>query len=359
MLALGVAASAASIPRQSSPCPFVMTAVGEPNGTIVQDAIGENRIGGDYPQGEYYFNGTTLYDSLNHHCLLSPTTYQFQCTLGSLGGATRFAFADDGNLTHDDCEKWLACPAPGPGTDGSYNIFSDAKPSTAGCELVTLRTGGFGCTALGRPASSSNMAPTAVATDTSSINASSSSGPSTTSSAAPACPTDLSGGTYQFPHLIVPTSTEDPDNAFGNSLRAYISPSNTTLFNFDIPASTNYLGTCNLLFLFPFASSLDPSAGTYYFSGIEEEEGEKAGLDFALLSGVADSGTTYDTTPGIATDFGKREVEPGSNYTVATFDCKSGQTLTISANSAGNVELDYTQYSARPSAIGLYIVPCA
>jgi hypothetical protein len=346
LLALGLCASAASVPRQITPCTFSMTAVGEPNGTIVEDTIGENRIGGSYPQGIYYMNGHSLFDSLNHNCLIYPATFQFQCMQGATG-TTNFTLADDGNLMHDASEKWFACPATGPGNDGSYNIFSDALQDTTGCESVTLRTGGFSCSALGRP--SSSAAPTATGTGTPALSA---------TSAATACPTDLSAGTYQFPHLIVPTSPQAPDCSFGNSYEAYISPTNTTLFNFDIPASETYAGDCALLFLFPYASDLAPSAGQYYFSGIEEEEGEKGGLDFAQLSGSADNDTTFAGMATPTTDFGKTEIVPGNNYTIGTFQCPRKNTITFSVSSVGNVELDFFQDSA-PSPIGLYVVPCA
>ena len=83
-----------------------------------------------------------------------------------------------------------------------------------------------------------------------------------------------------------------------------------------------------------------------------------------MLSGLADTTTTYNSTPAVATDYGKTEILPGNNYTIATFDCQSGvktaagTMLSISGNSAGNVELDYTQNSL-PSPIGLYVVPCS
>ena len=113
-----------------------------------------------------------------------------------------------------------------------------------------------------------------------------------------------------------------------------------------------------MIFLFPYVSELDPSAGRYNFSGIEEEEGENGGLDFARLSGVASASTTYNTTPSVATDYGKTEIIPGNNYTIATFLCQSGTPVTYSGTSVGNVELDYFQDSA-PEPIGLYVVPCA
>jgi hypothetical protein len=350
LFALGFCASAASIPRQTAPCTFYMSAVGEPNGTIVEDTIGENRIGGGYPQGIYYFNGShSLYDGLNHNCLIWPSTFQFQCTQGT-AISTNFTLADDGNLIHDASEKWFACPAAGPGHDGSYNIFSDALQNTTGCESVTLRTGSFSCAAEGRPPSSSAAA-TASATAISTHPTQ-----AATTSTALSCPTDLSGGVYQFPHLIVPTSLQAPNISYGNSYTAHISPTNTTVFNFDIPTGDTYNKTCALLFLFPYGSDLDPSAGKYYFSGIEEEEGEKGGLDFAMLQSAVYNGTTYSSIPPTATDYGKTLILPGNNYTIATFACPR-QATGFSVSSVGGVELDYFQDSA-PSPVGLYIVPC-
>jgi len=348
LLALSLGASAAVIPRQeNTSCTFSISTVGTPNGTVTEDTIGENRIGSGFQQGIYHLNGTSLLDVLNHNCIIYADSQQFQCTQGA-EGATSFTVAN-GNLLHDGSENWLACPASGPGNDGSYNIFSDAKLNSAGCQIVTLKTvltdEFCGSTAMGQPTSSS-------------VSPTSTSAPATVYSTSASCPTDISSGTFQFPHLIVPTSPEEPDNAFGNQYEAIISPANTTLFNFDIPPWSPYTGTCALLFLFPYGTDLDPSAGRYTFSGVEEELGENGGLDFALLSGVANGGTTYHTTPGVAVDYGKTQIIPGNEYTIAQFPCQSGQTVTYSASSVGNVELQYFQDDA-PSAIGLYIVPCS
>jgi len=84
------------------------------------------------------------------------------------------------------------------------------------------------------------------------------------------CPSDISSGTFLFPHLIVPTSIESPDQSSGDSYFAYISPSNSTLFNFDVPNIPPYTGTCALVFQFPVKSELDKNAPPFYYSGIEQ-----------------------------------------------------------------------------------------
>ena len=133
---------------------------------------------------------------------------------------------------------------------------------------------------------------------------------------------------------------------------------NTTLFNFDIPSTAPYAnGTCALLFLFPYGTDLDPSAGKYYFSGTEQVVGANVGLEFSLLVDVADSGTTFNSTPAVEEDYGKTQIIPGNRYIINRGSCRAGKTLTYKVESVGKVELDYFQDSA-PSAIGLYIVPC-
>jgi hypothetical protein len=139
LLTFGLCASAAVVPRQTTPCSFSMTTVGPPNGSIVEDTIGENRIGGTYPQGIYTISAHNLTDSLGHKCLIYPSTSQFQCTQGT-NGASNFSLADDGSLLFDGKAQWWACPATGPGNDGSFNIFADTKADTTGCEAVTLKT---------------------------------------------------------------------------------------------------------------------------------------------------------------------------------------------------------------------------
>jgi hypothetical protein len=205
-----------------------------------------------------------------------------------------------------------------------------------------------------KPASISTVAVSPISTAR--APASSSSAPSPADHD-PSCPTDISSGEFQFPLLILPISPEAPDYSYGNSYVAYISPDNTTVFNFDIPEAAPYTGTCALLFSFPYASQLSMSNSPFYFSGIEQEEGDHGGLDFALLKDVAGPELTYRTTPPVDVDYGTTEILPGNSYTIATFPCKSGES-SYSVSSVGNLELDFFQDSD-PNPIGLYIVPCS
>jgi hypothetical protein len=82
------------------------------------------------------------------------------------------------------------------------------------------------------------------------------------------------------------------------------------------------------------------------------------GLLFSQLAGVADQTTTYRSTPPVAGTYGKTQIIPGNKYAVGTFACPSGQSITIKAESVGNVKLSYMQNYGN-QAIGLYVVPCA
>ncbi|ESZ91388.1 hypothetical protein SBOR_8240 [Sclerotinia borealis F-4128] len=354
LVTLVAVTNAVVIPRQVIPCTFYMAAVGDPNGSIVETTIGENRIGGTYPQGLYSIDAKKLTDTEGHNCSISSTTAQFQCIQGS--AVTLFTLGDNGNLLYNNTNaNWLACPATGPGEDGSFNIFTQAKKNTTGCETIQIVTGGFSCAALGRPTSTSTSS-IASATSTPTFSIIPLPATTSTTSVTASCPTDITSGPFQYPHLIVPISPESPTHAFGNQFTAHITPENSTLFNFDIPSSAPYTGTCALLFLLPVASATQ--AGTYNFTGIEEETEQNGGINFAVLDGIANVNTTWDSKPVVKSDLGTLQVLPGKGYTVAVFECPAGKTKSYSAESVGGLGLEYFENSAS-SAIGLFMVPCS
>ncbi|EPE29387.1 hypothetical protein GLAREA_00547 [Glarea lozoyensis ATCC 20868] len=371
LLSLACDVLAIAVPREAVPCTFSLTAVGMENGSIRQDTIGQPRIGGMYPKNTYIIENGSLKDSRGHTCIIAEGSSQLQCTAG-LPNNTPFSLSDNNYVEHDRNSNWLACPADGPSNDGSSIIFSDAKQDKTGCYAVEILAGGFACAALGRPSSPGVSSTSSVDSpgSTTTIQGQITTHTTVTVTTAPyptvetvvraeaSCPNDIRSGIFQYPHLIVPTSPQSPDHAFGNSYKAYISPTNTTLFNFDIPDQAPYLGTCGLVFQFPYRSQLAwHNEPTFYFSGLEQEVGSNGGLNFALLSGVADSSTTYNDIAPVDTNYGKTKIVPGNNYTIATFPCRAG-TFTYEVSSVGGVEFNFYQDS-RPYAVGLYIVPCS
>jgi hypothetical protein len=345
LLSLACDVLAVAVSREAIPCTFSLTAVGMDDGSVREDTIGQPRIGGTYPKNTYIIENGSLKDSRGHTCIVAEGSSQLQCTAG-LPNNTPFSLSDKNYVEHDYSSNWLACPADGPGNDRSSSIFSDAKQDQTGCHAVQLLAGGFACAALGRPSNPQGSSAAPYPTVDSVLRS------------AASCPNDIRSGTFQYPHLIVPTSPQSPDHAFGNSYKAFISPTNTTLFNFDIPDQAPYLGACSLVFQFPYRSQLAwHNEPTFYFSGLEQEVGSNGGLNFALLSGVADSSTTYNDIAPIDTNYGKTKIVPGNNYTIATFPCRAG-TFTYEVSSVGGIEFDFYQDS-RPYAVGLYIVPCS
>lgn len=379
--------STSAIPRQTaSECCFELFSP-ELNGTVEEDTIGENRLLGAYPDGNYCvsasFNG--LHDLAGHTCLVSPTSQRFECYGTGIVSNTTFSVADNGNLLHDGCQNWLACPSTGQVPDGSYFLFSDKATKSTGCVIVTLRTSGNSCSALGRPSSSSNssvatstsgttqsipsqtnpsitVAPfstsilsSTISTTTKSSNLST--GLSTAAAAAVAtpgaCSKDISSE-YLVPHIIVPISSKSPNTSYGKVYSPIINTTESTLYAFDVPSSSEYSGQCSLLFLFPYGNQ---AVYQYTFTGTEEELGENGGLDFKRLGGLITKSTSYASAPPVSVDFGKTAIIPGNNYTISTFACPAGQQLVIEASSLGNVGLTYFQ-DDQPRAIGVYVVPC-
>jgi hypothetical protein len=160
------------------------------------------------------------------------------------------------------------------------------------------------------------------------------------------CPDNLNGP-YQIPHLIIPIDSSNPSSAPGTSYFGEVSSTISSIFNFDIPES--YVGqTCSLVFLFPLQSQLQTSSFTFSGSG---------GIDFSELNGIATSATSYSNAPGVATDYGTTVVAPGNSYTIATFPCPAGTTISFEMKAIGDTSLTYFQ-DYNPSPIGLYITSC-
>lgn len=174
---------------------------------------------------------------------------------------------------------------------------------------------------------------------------------SATTPAAPSgtsCPANL-GGEYQYPHLIVPVSSSQPDKAEGTSYNGTITPDVSSIFNFDLPQS--YAGkTCSLVFLFPEKKDLETSS--YAFNN-------KGGISVNELSSPATEQTTYNTVPkaAVAGIGSIPSVMPGNSYVVASHECNAGARQSFEFSSTGGLDLSYFQ-DYNPSPIGAYITVC-
>ena len=105
----------------------------------------------------------------------------------------------------------------------------------------------------------------------------------------------------------------------------------STLFNFDIPNSLAGK-TCSLIFLFPKLEDLETSS--WSFSG-------DGNINFAQLSAIAESTTSFSNVPSVAQDLGTITVSPGNSYLVSTFSCPAGQAVSYQMKNAGSTDFDF------------------
>lgn len=384
-----------------SKCCFSLHAQGALAELVLEDTIGENLLGGGFPQGSYCvsssFTAGALRDSLDHSCIISASSKQFQCVSPGLVSSEKFTISDAGLLQHNGSTAFLAVLTTSPGIVNSYNIFaSNNTASISGAINITLLAGGYSCGALGRPSSTSVAVSTAtpcttkkssetlystssskpaatpisasvsisesiinfssfVALTTSTINTASLLSTSGSSNPqATACPNNINNGQFLVPNLLVPVSPASPDTAFGSVYAPIIASKNSTIYSFDIPSSPPYGNNCALLFLFPYGNQ---AVFPYNFTGVEAELARKGGLNFTRLDGSITNQTTFNTKPEDTAHYGTTQIIPGNNYTIATLPCPGNSKLSISAGSVGGLGLQYFQ-NDRSIAIGLYIAPC-
>ncbi|KAI5254100.1 hypothetical protein E4T42_02607 [Aureobasidium subglaciale] len=312
-----VAAADALIARDSTCC-FHLTASGGPGGIVGQLSDGQNRIGQGMLILYIYCIDSKggLTDQVGRGCILTTPTTQFQCDQGA-SPTDGFSVSCDGTLSFKGNTEFKSCPT---GDNGGYNIYTTAPAGQGGC--VSVKLSADSCKS-GCPAPASAPAP-----------------------APKTCPAALTG-TYEYPHLIVPVDSKQPDKAFGTQYNGTVSGSVSSLFNFDIPTSDNGK-TCSLVFLFPQKQNLETSS--FAFSGT-------GGIDFAMLKGPASSSTTYNNRPGVGTGYGVTKVAPGNSYTIATFPCPGGSAIGFDLSTSDDTMLSYFQ-DYNPSPIGLYITVC-
>ena len=224
----------------------------------------------------------------------------------------------------------------------SVPASSSADPTTMVTSTVPATTSAPVSIAAPDPLSSAASDPSATITSTSILPSATATGTATGTS----CPADLAG-TYEFPYLIIPVDSTTPKTAKGTSYNGIVSPTVSSIFNFDIPAS--YAGkACSLVFLFPTQGKLVTSS--YDLSGT-------GALNATQLTGPASSSTSYSTTPAVKSALGTTSIAPGNSYVIATQACAAGQTIAYELSATDTLALNYFQNMGAP-AIGLYITVC-
>jgi len=165
---------------------------------------------------------------------------------------------------------------------------------------------------------------------------------SSTSSTSSTSPTELSGS-YEYPHLIVPVDDSKPETALGVSYEGVVSPTVSSLFNFDIPAS--YAGkNCNVVLLFPDGSQQWQPAATFKTPG---------GITVQQLTTPASTTMTYANVPKGQIVGSVSHLEAGHGYTISTGPCAAGKTLGYRIDSADGLDLQFFQSINPP--LGFFI----
>lgn len=334
-----LAATAQAFYSNQSSCCFEITALipsTHTNASLGQLSDGQVRIGGGLLPSVFCLSSTSIADQSSRGCIITTPETQFQCDSGATG-ASGFSIGCDGLISYDGNSTFWECQTD---DDNEANIY--ITPGGTQCGPIQLVASGClpSCASPPPPATPPPATPTPS--------------PSPTSAPTPAsCTPDFSNPTaFQYPHLIIPVDSSHPTTSNGTSYFGIITPTTSSLYNFDIPSS--YAGkTCSLIFLFPAQSSL--STSSYSFSG-------NGNLSFGKLAQPASAETTYDNRPAISVEFPDVQVIPGGEeggYVVWSGECPAGETVgyEIGDESGGDTELIYFQ-DYNPSPIGIYVFPC-
>ncbi|KAG5947064.1 hypothetical protein E4U59_002232 [Claviceps monticola] len=137
------------------------------------------------------------------------------------------------------------------------------------------------------------------------------------------CPANLDGVYYEFPHLIIPVDKSNPDKAYRTSFFGEVTPSRSSIFNFDIP--------------------LEASSYTLYGDGK---------IHALALNRLANTSTTWINKPGKRSAGRTAIVRPGQSNSIAPFPCSVSQALSFELLRSGNNYLRYFQ-DYNPTPIGL------
>ncbi|KZZ98538.1 GPI anchored cell wall protein [Moelleriella libera RCEF 2490] len=315
----GVVSAAALVSRTG--CDFHMRAVGSQSGPLGQVYGGQVRFG-NLPQTTFYIDGGKIWDHQGRGCWWTPPTYVLQCDVNQ-EPEPGFGIGCDGRVSFRGQTTFYQCAS---GDWNQWNIYLHPYQGI-NCGEISLIADGChtGCPPPASPP------PPAV---------------QPVHPPAHVCPADLHGP-FEFPHLIVPLDRSNPGKAGGTSFFGEITPTISSVFNFDIPPADNGK-TCSLIFLFPLQSQLETSSFT--FSG----DGR---IRFWKLDGPATEGTSWYNRPRRAIRYGTTTVSPGHSYTITSFPCPGGQRISFELCNGGNTNLRYFQ-DLNPAPIGLYIRKC-
>ncbi|KAI6090525.1 hypothetical protein F4821DRAFT_274709 [Hypoxylon rubiginosum] len=363
LLALLIAAVSGTAlqPRQQidDRCCFNLASVGTADNVthkaVVESQRGDLILGDSFQQGSFCLDraSKTVQDSLKHNCFMEGPDYQFNCYQGAFSNTTFDAIIHDGKayLGYDDGAGFFyACPSVNVNaTNQLYNIYSNSKPDTDGCELVSLELTDVLDTCFFANSPPPDMRinvtrPAEIIED-----------------AAPATP----------PTECIPKKSKQAIAPFRTLIRnevtdritygskgelapASITPTNMTTFYFELPSRrTPTSKWCSLEFRMPECSALPEGYPCYKFSGVEHMLQQNAGFTVSRMGQL----------PGW-NDTEVRHVFPGQTTTIGLFECGlAAGPHGWFAHSVRDFVLEFAQAGVGPNAkfqdgVGAWVVEC-
>ncbi|KAL4922549.1 ubiquitin 3 binding protein But2 C-terminal domain-containing protein [Aspergillus aurantiobrunneus] len=150
----------ALVPRDTSCC-FHITASGEASGPVGQLGDGQNRIGGNLPEGQFCVNSDgSITDGSGRGCILTPPTTQFQCDLGGTP-TPGFSVNTNGQLEYNGQTNFVACET---GEDNELNIYTSPNSGdVTNCVNVQLSADSCAGSGAGSASSSASGYPSSTA----------------------------------------------------------------------------------------------------------------------------------------------------------------------------------------------------
>ncbi|KOS23313.1 hypothetical protein ESCO_006639 [Escovopsis weberi] len=346
-LGLGAAlATAFSIGTEMGGCELLLTAGGAISGPVGELPSGQVRAGEGVAPSNFTIKGDKLWDRKGHGCWWTPPALVLQCDVDQVP-QDGFEIGCDGLLSYHGQKEFYECET---GEKGQYNVYLEDRHE-AHCGRVTLTAGGC------RPDRCVPTPPAdALPLPSPSLSPSLRLPLPLPTSTASSCPVDLDGP-FEFPHLIVSVDKARPERARGTSFFGVVSPTTSSLFNFDIPPGDEHR-TCTLVFLLPRREDLETAS--YELEGAGR-------LRFSWLKRPTEEGTTWATRPGKRRDLGTITVSPGHGYEVATFPCPAGERIAFGmegdvdgdgdGDEATGTRLEFFE-DWNPAPLGLYIRKC-
>jgi glucan endo-1,3-beta-D-glucosidase len=148
-------------------------------------------------------------------------------------------------------------------------------------------------------------------------------------------------GPFEFPHLVVPIDNANPDTVIGSQYVARLSPTYSSLYNFDVRPS--YAGkTCSLVFHLPLLSGDWWQLIQYKSAG---------GIIVSQLNNIATDITSASKVGNTRPIGSVSSLSPGGGYTINSAPCEAGKTVGYRIDAVGGLDLQYFQMVTPPTGL--------